>query len=412
MKIKITQAVVEKAELPADGKSTLHADTELRGFYLIVSPTKKAFYVQSLVNGRQVRVKLGDFPALTAKAARELAAKTLVSMRSGVNPSQERRKAKVRGITLREAVDLHLAARERTPRTTESYKYQVDQYLSDWLDRPLAELTRAEVRDRHRKLSERSGPTTADYTMRVLRAVYNRALRQHPELPSNPTANVDFHGVKRREVLAEPQGLTAWGCAVLAIENDIRRDLHLFMLLSGMRRTAAVEARIEHLDLGRCCLRVPNPKGGAARAFDLPLSAPLLDLCRHRAQTNHVLYRGSPWLFPADSRTGRVAEVKEPSLEFTGHALRHLYASLALEAGVPFAELKMLLNHSHHGLGVTGTYLRPSLDHLRGWQEKASARILEAIGVSWHVGTWPPVVAEDARGELPETVRQLRSIAA
>ena len=69
---------------------------------------------------------------------------------------------------------------------------------------------------------------------------------------------------------------------MLVLENDVRRDLHLFMLLSGMRRTAAVEARVEHLDLARGCLRVPNPKGGTAKAFDLPLSGPLLDLCRDR----------------------------------------------------------------------------------------------------------------------------------
>lgn len=186
MKAKITQALVDKASLNPSGKSDLYADTELRGFYLIVSATKKAFYVQSLVNGRQVRTKLGDFPALSAKAARELAAKTLVSMRSGVNPIHERRNARARGITLREAVELHLAARERTPRTVESYKYQVEQYLSGWHDRPLADLTRAEVREKHRKLTEASGPTTADYTMRVLRAVYNRALRQHPRSSSKP----------------------------------------------------------------------------------------------------------------------------------------------------------------------------------------------------------------------------------
>ncbi len=107
MKAKITQALVERVSAVAD-KTTLYADPELRGFYLIVSKSKKGFYVQSLVNGKQVRVKLGDHPSLTAKAARELAMQTLVTMRSGVNPNEEKRKARVKGITLREALDLHL----------------------------------------------------------------------------------------------------------------------------------------------------------------------------------------------------------------------------------------------------------------------------------------------------------------
>jgi len=78
MKAKITQALVERVSAVTD-KTTLYADPELRGFYLIVSKSKKGFYVQSLVNGKQVRVKLGDHPSLTAKAARELAMQTLVT---------------------------------------------------------------------------------------------------------------------------------------------------------------------------------------------------------------------------------------------------------------------------------------------------------------------------------------------
>ena len=62
MKSKITQALVERGPTPERGKSVLHADTEMRGFYLIVTPTKRSFYVQSLVNGKQVRTKLGDHP--------------------------------------------------------------------------------------------------------------------------------------------------------------------------------------------------------------------------------------------------------------------------------------------------------------------------------------------------------------
>ena len=110
MKSKITQALVERAPAPERGKSVLYADSEMRGFYLIVTPTKRSFYVQSLVNGKQVRTKLGDHPAMDAKQARDAARKTLVDMRGGANPNEERRKARARGITLRDALDLHLAA--------------------------------------------------------------------------------------------------------------------------------------------------------------------------------------------------------------------------------------------------------------------------------------------------------------
>ena len=390
MKSKITQSLVERAPRPEPGKSVLYADTEMRGFYLIVTPTKRSFYVQSLVDGKQVRTKLGDHPAMDAKQARDAARQTLVGMRGGVNPNEERRRARARGITLREALDLHLAAKPLSERTKEDYRYNCEQYLADWLDKPLAELgaDRAGVRERHRKITEKHGAPSADNVFRIFRAVYNRGLREHPELPPNPCGNVDYHGLRRRKVDAPTDRLKAWGKAVLGL-HPVRRDLHLFMILTGMRRTSACEARASELDLGARRLHVPKPKGGAARAFDLPLSGPLADLLGHRLAENPKLHRKSPWLFPADSKSGHVAEVAQHELDgLTGHALRHTYATLALQAGVPIAELKFLLNHAAGN--VTMGYLNPTLDHLRGYQEKVSAYVLDALGLEWTEGQWPP----------------------
>ena len=408
MKSKITQALVERASTPERGKSVLHADTEMRGFYLIVTPTKRSFYVQSLVNGKQVRTKLGDHPSMDAKQARDLARKTLVEMRGGANPNEERRKAKARGITLRDALDLHLAAKPLSPRTKEDYRYCCDQYLPDWLDKALAELgaDRAGVRERHRKITEKHGASTADTVFRIFRAVYNRGLREHPELPGNPTANVDYHGLRRRKVDSNADKLRAWGKAVLAL-HPVRRDLHLFMILTGMRRTSACEARIGDLDLGTKRLHVPKPKGGTQRAFDLPLSGPLADLLGQRQSESPRLHRKSPWLFPADSKSGHVAEVAQHELGgLTGHALRHTYATLALQAGVPIAELKFLLNHAAGN--VTMGYLNPSLDHLRGYQERASAYVLDALGLQWIEGEWPPRLKQSEPADI--SVEEVPSI--
>ncbi|EPO4284808.1 tyrosine-type recombinase/integrase [Pseudomonas aeruginosa] len=390
MKSKITQSLVERAPSPERGKSALYADSEMRGFYLIVTPTKRSFYVQSLVNGKQVRTKLGDHPAMDAKQARDAARKTLVDMRGGANPNEERRKAKARGITLRGALDLHLAAKPLSQRTKDDYRYNCEQYLADWLDKPLAEIgaDRAAVRERHRKITEKHGAPSADSVFRVLRAVYNRGLREHPDLPPNPTTNVDYHGVRRRKVEVDAERLLAWGKAVLSL-NPVRRDLHLFMILTGMRRTSVCEARASDLDLSSRRLHVPKPKGGTARSFDLPLSGPLADLLSHRLTENPKLHRKSPWIFPADSKSGHVSEVAQHELGgLTGHALRHTYATLALQAGVPIAELKFLLNHAAGN--VTMGYLNPTLDHLRGYQDKACTYVLEALGLEWIEGQWPP----------------------
>lgn len=394
MKSKITQSLIERAPKPTIGKSVLYADIEMRGFYLIVTATKRSFYVQSQVNGRQVRVKLGDYPAMDAKQARDSARQMLVCMREGTNPNEERRKAKARGITLREALNLHLVAKPLSKRTKEDYLYNCNQYLSDWLDRSLDDLgsDRSSVRERHGTITKKHGATTADSAFRVFRAVYNRGLREYPDLPPNPTANIDYHGLKRRKVEVDPEQLKAWGKAVLTL-NPVRRDLHLFMILSGLRRTSACEVSSKDLDILSMRLHIPKPKGGTARAFDLPISGPMADLLSHRLAENSKQYRKNSWLFPADSKTGHVSEIAQYELNgLTGHALRHTYATLALQAGVPIAELKFLLNHAANN--VTMGYLNPTLNHLRAYQEKASIYVLDALGLEWINGQWPPNLKE------------------
>lgn len=394
MKSKITQALVERAPTPARGKSMLYADSEMRGFYLIVTPSKRGFYVQSLVNGKQVRTKLGDYPSMDAKQARDVARKTLVEMRAGANPNEEKRKARARGITLSEALDLHLSAKPLSQRTKEDYRYNCHQYLDDWLDRPLADLgaDRAAVRERHRRITQRHGAPSADNVFRIFRALYNRGLREHPDLPPNPTANVDYHGLRRRKVDVEAERLRAWGKAVLGL-HPVRRDLHLFMMLTGMRRTSACEVQTNDLMLDAKRLHVPKPKGGSTRAFDLPLSAPLVDLFGHRLSESPKLQRKALWLFPADSESGHVAEVAQHELGgLTGHALRHCFSTLAVRAGVPLLELKYLLNHAAGN--VTMGYIHVGVEHLANHQEKASEYILGALGLVHERGTWPPMLAE------------------
>lgn len=94
---------------------------------------------------------------------------------------------------------------------------------------------------------------------------------------------------------------------------------------------------------------------------------------------------------PSNSASGHVSEVQQEELGgLVGHVLRHLYATFALEAGVPLAELCFLLNHSASSGGVTMGYLHPSIDYLGAWQEKASARVMGSLGLSRKEGMWPP----------------------
>lgn len=82
-----------------------------------------------------------------------------------------------------------------------------------------------------------------------------------------------------------------------------------------------------------------------------------------------------------------MTETKEAALGgLSGHALRHAYTSQALEAGVPFTELRLLFNHKVRD--VTLSYV--GLPHLRECQARASVAIVTRVGLTWTAGSWPP----------------------
>jgi integrase len=390
-RLRLTEEFARKAPFVPTTKT--FSDPTLPGFYLRVNGRSKSWIVQRRVAGRPKRVLLGHWPEMSADKAREEALKNLFELGQGRDPAEERRRALAQGMTLQDALDLHLASGRLAERTTETYRKMAENHLGDWLRRPLREIggDRRAVRERHLRLTRKHGLRTADLTLAVLRAVYNRAMREQPDLPSNPTINVDWHGLRQRKIDLDEKKLKAWGEAVVAIPNPVLRDVNLFMALTGMRSGATKVVRAEHVDLKRGAIHVPKPKGGEKRAFDLPLSRPLVDLVQLRLRQNEALRKGTPWLFPSPtSKSGHMSELRHETLSgLHGHALRHLYRSLANEAGVPYAETKMLMGHKLPA-DATWIYLHAALDHLRGWQERASARILERLGLAWESGEWPP----------------------
>jgi integrase len=198
-----------------------------------------------------------------------------------------------------------------------------------------------------------SGKYAANGTMRFARAVWNYA-KDELETPGLPERNPFrsgklFHKEKARNTGMGVADLPAWWAELQALANPIRRELHLFMLLTGLRRTDVLTARWANFDPARPSLRIPSPKGGEERAFELPLSTAMLQCLERVQEAGRTYYpeESRIWIFPAPG--GHVAEVKEEGrqkLSHTGHALRHSFRTLAAAAGVDRLRLKILMNHA------------------------------------------------------------------
>ena len=354
-------------DLPsAERRGYVVRDTELKGFVVIVNKRSASWAVQrDLWQGprgrrtlvRSIRHTIGRVGIMPLREARERALEAIHLIQQGIDPNESPTNEE---ITLGEQwheYEASLKIRGRSDKTIADFMYDL-RYFQDWKHMTLSEIggDRRRVRERHKAITKKHGPYIANRAIRALRAAYNLALKLDDRLPTNPTIAVTFNRERRRDEAIAGAELPRWWQKVEALENPIRRDLHKFLLLSGMRRTAAVTARWEHVEWDRSCLFVPKPKGGEERAFYLPLSDYLVDLLRRRQVENETFFPGSPWIWPADSKAGHVTEPKETKRGLPPpHVLRHSYATFAKAAGLSEMDIALLMNHKL--LGVTGGYI-------------------------------------------------------
>ena len=369
-------------------------DTELKGFIVVVGKRTKTFAAQGAfwrdgVREFSARKKIGEVGDMTSREARAKAKDILAAIARGERPGEEQ-KIKPGAVTLRKAWeryrDGHMIRKGRDARTIENYRDHMERLFEDWLDKPLAKLGRQPklVADRHDKISQKNGPYIANGAMRSLRAVYNHARKTNPDLPPvNPVAAIDWNTEQRRDTGMGTGDMAPWFAELTMLTNPIRREFHLMTLLSGSRPTALKNVRIEHIDLRSRLLHIPKPKGGVKKAFDIPLSRPMIRCILQAIRAGRILYpdQAEFWLFPADSDSGHLIEHKEERavLSKWGNDLRQSYRTLAQAAGVSELDIHLLMNHSLPGVNA-GYITRDSLlrDHLRKQQERISKVIIDS----------------------------------
>lgn len=406
------------AQLPMAAKGQyMVRDTDLRGFFVVVGTRKKTYVVQAEFwqdgqrKGKRLAIGgVGDMPVREARiVAKGMLAKIVsgqlhheeaeakvaaeaAAAASAPKPDQPTQPDPAKGVTLREAWTRyrisHMQRKGRSEATIEGYEDHVERLFGDWLDTPLAELGAdpGRVADRHDKITSENGPGIANGAMRTLRAIYNHARKRNRDLPpENPTLAVDWNVIKRRDTAMGVEDLPDWFAQARRLRHPIRREFHLFILLSGSRPAAILQARVEHLNLRDRVLHVPRPKGGEERAFDIPLSRAMIRCLVRAMRASRILLpeHAANWIFAGESRAGHMTVHREQRevLSKFGNDLRQTFRTVGQAAGLSELDSHLLMNHSLPGVNA-GYITRAKLlgGHLRRTQEDISKLILSQSG--------------------------------
>lgn len=304
---------------------------------------------------------------------------------------QELSAASGRVVTLRHVWADYQITRTLKPVTVRNYRLRLA-LLADWQDIPVTSITRDMVEQRHRDITTRNGNATANSTMRTLRALLHYAAIKYehedgsPLIKNNPVRRLSelraWHRDKKRKTSLSLRQLRGFFEGCFALSNSTMRDILITLLLTGMRRSEALNLRwtpdpdniLPHVDLELGVIHHPDPKNGEPTT--LPVSDYVWRLLRLRS-----LGKRGPFVFPGQSPDkpftaawNSFESVRERcGMKFALHDLRRTFATVGDEIDLKEQLVQQLMNHKPDS--QTEDYTCRSVERLR----RATQKITDAI---------------------------------
>ena len=376
----LTAAAVERLKPPASGQVE-HFDAGYPGLALRISYGGGRSWVYFYrVHGKQRRLTLGTYPALSLAAARAAWREARAAVDRGEDPAAAKAEAKRREPdTVRSVAEdfINKYARPRN-RTADEVARMLAQHLYPPLGHRLIEtVTRRDILDLLDGIEAKTSGVRANRVLANVRRMFAWAV-ERGIIEASPAANVRAPGQEqsRDRVLTDDE-VRAFLRACETMGEPFG-PLFRLLLLTGQRREEVAGMPWAELDLPGAVWHLPASRTKNKRASDVPLAEQSVAILNGLVRRSSLVF---PAAFTCGGRTGprrvsgfgrakrrldeiMLAELRKVDLEATLpewrlHDLRRTAASGMARLGVAVHVVEALLNHKSGTIsGVAAVYNR------------------------------------------------------
>lgn len=305
------------------------------GLFIDVMPTgKKSWTLELVKHGKRTRKKLGGYPTLSLKDARELAHK-------------ERKQAimGVKDIMLGEVIDEWIAIYSNAW-TSEKYRYtvlyRIDLLAGRLKHRLIHEITRQEIANALTPIVTENKLETASRALRVLRGIFDYAIVKN-YIQMNPTHLVEKmipeRNVRNMPSLPITEMPKFWQTLhKMDMRNDTRYALALYNYLA-VRPSELAGARWEEFDLENGVWLIPAHRMKMRKDQMIPLARQPLEIFK----TLYKDRKTDVFVFPKIGNLSEHMAIETPLAvirragyggEMVTHGFRALFSTNAYESGL------------------------------------------------------------------------------
>jgi integrase len=392
--VNLTAKLIDSLKTP--DKRIEYFDTDVPGLCLRITETKhKSWGLYYRFAGRQQRLGLGNYVAVSLKDARKKAKDALHDVEHGINPFTAK-------IEERSADTFKFIAQEYIERyaKTQKKRWEEDRRIINHDLLPFFGATRAKEitkRDINALLERKAqtAPIQANRTRSLLNKIFRWAIQKDEfGIEHNPVYLTERPGGKESErdrVLSEDEIKTVWTALEKEREADKAHRKYQMLsagslklrLLTAQRGGEVMSMEWSEIDRGTNWWTIPGEKtknGLAHRVYLTSQSVRILEEVRELCEK-----KPSKYVFPGP-RGGYLSNVQKAiqriragtGIEFRGHDLRRTAASMMTSAGISRFTVGRILNHVEPG--VTKIYDRYSYDKekkeaLEAWSKRLTLMV-------------------------------------
>jgi len=388
----ISEKFVERTK-PSDRRQQFF-DSTVTGFGVRIEPNGKRYFIfRAKINGTEVFRALGEWPATSVKVARDAAKKLAGDIatwkRDGCpepNPfAKTKKESQATAPLFKELLEAyiarHIQKESLNPRRAEyDTRNLVKNHLQSILDLAVDQVTVDHVLAAKNACK---GLYMQNSIVELVSRVYNwSAGARDGKLNfwkcENPAAGIGRNKPEARRRFLSDNDAGEFGrfFAELAKEPHVdTRDILTLLLSTGARKSNVYAMAWADVHLDRQVWEIPMSKNGSG--YTVPLSEKVVEILERRRESAD---EGERFVFPADSRSGHVSDIKKRWAAFRMragigdvrlHDLRRTRGSLAALAGQSLQKIGGMLGHK--SLAATAIYARLNPESIREAAEAGDA---------------------------------------
>jgi integrase len=364
MRRNLTAKLIENLQPRIDRRYEVR-DQLLPGFGVRVSINgKRSWFAVGRVDGRQVRHTIGNYPIVTLSEAREAARLILKDIQLGVYApvkAAPQVKPPALGQMVTQFIEIYAKPKNRGWKAVQA----TFRKFSSLNERPIAEITRADVVKVLDSIAARGAPIAANRAMSAIKKLFAWSL-DRGVISVHPLVGLRKPGVERsRDRVLTDGELESFWHASEKLGFPFGPAFQL-MALTGQRRGEVVGMRWSQLDMERGIWTIPAEVAKNGRAHEVPLPVTALDVIQALPR-----FAGSDLVFTTTgvspiSGFGRAKDRLDFLMgvrEWRLHDLRRTVASGMARLGVAPHVIEKVLNHvSGEISGVAAVYNRHGYD--------------------------------------------------